>query len=154
MSDDGQNQQWNGDQQNNQGQPQATGPMPQEHTGPMGYTAAGPQGAWQAQPTGAPTAAQSTDTAGFFKALFDVSFSHFITPKVVKFVYVISMAAIALVWLFMLFGAIASEEGLMIAVVLLLGPVIALLYLVFIRITLEFYLATVRMSEDIHHRLR
>jgi hypothetical protein len=36
--------------------------------------------------------------------------------------------------------------------VLLVGPVIALIYLAFIRMTLEFYLAIVRMSQDIHQR--
>jgi hypothetical protein len=36
---------------------------------------------------------------------------------------------------------------------LVVGPIVVLLYLAFIRMTLEFYLAIVRMSQDIHTRL-
>ncbi|MGI8523536.1 MAG: DUF4282 domain-containing protein [Nocardioides sp.] len=35
----------------------------------------------------------------------------------------------------------------------MVGAVAALVYLAFIRMTLEFYLAIVRMSEDIHRRM-
>ncbi|HET7684367.1 MAG TPA: DUF4282 domain-containing protein [Marmoricola sp.] len=96
--------------------------------------------------------AQSTDAAGFFKALFDFSFTTFITPKVVKVVYVLATALLALGWLVFLIGAFADSAGAGIAV-LLIGPVVLLVYLALIRMTLEFYLAIVRMSEDIHHRL-
>lgn len=37
--------------------------------------------------------------------------------------------------------------------VLVLGPILAIVSLAMVRMTLEFYLATVRMSEDIHRRL-
>lgn len=100
--------------------------------------------------TGVP---QDASPAGFFASLFDFSFSTFITPKVVKFVYMIALAALVLGWLSFLFGAFGRSAGYGL-VVLVLGPIFILLYLVFIRITLEFYLAMVRMSEDIHQRLR
>ena len=35
----------------------------------------------------------------------------------------------------------------------ILGPVFVVIYLAVIRMTLEFYLSVVRMSEDIHKRL-
>lgn len=98
-------------------------------------------------------AAESTTGAGFFKALFDFSFSTFITPKVVKFVYVLSVVALGLLWFIMLVASFSQSAGAGLAV-LIVGPILVLLYLVFIRMTLEFYLATVRMSEDIHHKLR
>ena len=47
----------------------------------------------------------------------------------------------------------AKYAGAMIAV-LLLGPILMFLYLCLVRMTLEFYLAITRMSQDIHHRLR
>ena len=75
--------------------------------------------------------AEKTDAAGFLRALFDFSFSTFITPKVVRFVYILA-------------------TGLL---VLLVGPIVMLVYLALIRMTLEFYLAITRMSQDIHHRL-
>lgn len=117
----------------------------------------GPQGAWRAPQAGhdqtAPVA-QNTDAAGFFRALFDVSFSHFVTPKVVKFIYILAMVAIGLTWLLMLIVGLSTGDAMVILLTLIVGPIMAIIYLTFIRMTLEFYLATVRMSEDIHKRLR
>ncbi len=90
---------------------------------------------------------------GFFGALFDFSFNHFVTPMIVKAVYVIATVVVALTWLVFLLTSFSQSSGLGV-VVLLLGPIIAILYLAVIRMTLEFYLAVVRMSEDIHTRLR
>ncbi len=88
----------------------------------------------------------------FFGALFDFSFAFFITPKIVKLVYVLSLIGIVLVWLFWLVAGfqVAPAVG---VVVLIFGPVIGLIELAFVRMTLEFYMSIVRMSEDIHHRL-
>jgi hypothetical protein len=90
---------------------------------------------------------------GFFGALFDFTFEHFITPIIVKIVYVLAFAALVLGWLILLIGGFSQSAaaGLF---VLVLGPIGVILYLAFIRMTLEFYLAIVRMSEDIHTRLR
>ena len=96
--------------------------------------------------------AQKTDAAGFLRALFDFSFSTFITPKVVRFVYVLATALLVLVWLVWLVAAFDSAPGYGLFV-LVIGPIVMLLYLALIRMTLEFYLAITRMSEDIHHRL-
>ncbi len=112
------------------------------------------QQAWGSGPMQTQPVAQNTDAAGFFKALFDFSFSHFVTPKVVKFIYVLSMVAIGLMWLVWLVVAAQDGGALRLVFVLIIGPLVGLLYLTFIRMTLEFYLATVRMSEDIHKRLR
>ncbi len=89
---------------------------------------------------------------GFFGALFDFSFNNFVTPMIVKVVYVLAAIAIALGYLLFLVSTFTQSAGLGV-VVLIIGPVIAVLYLALIRMTLEFYLAIVRMSEDIHKRL-
>lgn len=99
-----------------------------------------------------PTPLPRTDTAGFFRALFDFSFSEFITPKVVKAVYVLATIVLALAWLVFFISAFSQSAGAGI-LVFLFGGIGAVLYLALIRMTLEFYLAIVRMSEDIHHRL-
>jgi Domain of unknown function (DUF4282) len=102
-------------------------------------------------PAGA--APQGSPRKGFFGALFDFKFEHFITPMIVKFVYVLALVALVIGWLFFIVAGFAdSVSAGVIAVVL--GPILLLLYLAFIRMTLEFYLALVRMSEDIHTRLR
>jgi hypothetical protein len=90
---------------------------------------------------------------GFFGALFDFTFEHFITPIIVKIVYVLAFAALVLGWLLFLVTGFSQSAAAGVAV-LILGPIGVILYLAFIRMTLEFYLAIVRMSEDVHTRLR
>ena len=91
---------------------------------------------------------------GFFGALFDFSFEHFVTPMIVKVVYVLAIVALGLAWLVWLVAAFAADNAGYGIAVLILGPIALLLYLCLIRMTLEFYLAITRMSQDIHHRLR
>jgi hypothetical protein len=90
---------------------------------------------------------------GFFGALFDFSFEHFVTPMLVKAVYIVALVALGLGWLFWLVAGFAQDAAFGVAV-LILGPILLFLYLCLIRMTLEFYLAIVRMSQDIHQRLR
>jgi hypothetical protein len=90
---------------------------------------------------------------GFFGALFDFGFEHFITPIIVKIVYVLALVGLVIGWLGFLVTGFAADASIGI-VVLVLGPIAVILYLAFIRMTLEFYLAIVRMSQDIHERLR
>ncbi len=90
---------------------------------------------------------------GFFGALFDFSFEHFVTPMLVKAVYIVAIVALGLGWLFWLVASFNVGAGFGVAV-LILGPILILLYLCLIRMTLEFYLAVTRMSQDIHQRLR
>ncbi len=92
------------------------------------------------------------DTTGFLPALFDFSFTHFVTPKLVRFVYLLATIALAVMWLFWLFVGFSRGAGAGFAV-LVLGPVLLVIYLAVIRMTLEFYLSIVRMSEDVHKRL-
>jgi hypothetical protein len=105
------------------------------------------------EPFGQPAPPPTTSGKGFFGALFDFKFEHFITPIIVKFVYVLALIALVLGWLFFLVTGFSQSIGGGVAV-LILGPVLLVLYLAFIRMTLEFYLAIVRMSQDIHQRLR
>ncbi len=90
---------------------------------------------------------------GFFGALFDFSFEHFVTPMIVKVVYVLAIISLGLGFLVFLVAAFAQDGASGLAV-LILGPIALLLYICLIRMTLEFYLAITRMSQDIHFRLR
>ena len=86
---------------------------------------------------------------GVLRRLFDFGFEHFITPIIVKIVYVSRWRAGE--WLVSWHG-LPADASLASSSRPRPGPVI--LYLAFIRMTLEFYLAIVRMSQDIHERLR
>ncbi len=120
------------------GTPPPNQPPPNQPPPPAGY--GGPV------PSGQPR-------KGFFGALFDFGFEHFITPIIVKIVYVLALVGLVLGWLVFLAAGFSQDAGYGITV-LILGPIAVILYLAFIRMTLEFYLAIVRMSQDIHQRLR
>jgi hypothetical protein len=84
-------------------------------------------------------------------ALFDFNFDTFATPAVVKILYIIGMVLLGLVYIGVVISGFVQGVGM--GLLFLVGGAIALLfYLILFRITLEFYYAIVRMSEDIHHR--
>lgn len=102
------------------------------------------------------------------KAMFDFSFSTFATPGLVKLVYGLSMVIAVLYWLGLIIFAFLSGTfypamspysgntgssfnpvpGIL---AILLGWIPAFLWILLIRIGLEFAIATVRTSEDIRH---
>jgi hypothetical protein len=90
--------------------------------------------------------------AGFLGALFDFSFTNFVTPILVRFVYLLATVALTASWLIFVFVGFARGVGSGLTA-LILGPIFLVIYLAVIRMTLEFYLSVVRMSEDIHRRL-
>jgi len=102
---------------------------------------------------GAPGGGQPLQAEGknFFAALFDYSFNSFATPGLIRVLYIIGTVVIAHGWLgytvvFFQFSAVAG------LITLIFGAVVALFGLAFLRVSLEFYYAVVRMSEDIHNR--
>jgi hypothetical protein len=120
-----------------------------------GYpTQPGQGGAMPPYPSGGQQMAGMSDNGGggFFAALFDFSFSRFVTPMIVKLVYVLATIALGLLYIVFVISAFYQSVGAGIGV-LFLGAVVALIYLAFIRMTLEFYYAIVRMSQDINRRL-
>ena len=99
-------------------------------------------------------AAPQNDLSGGLRSLFDFSFNTFATPKIVRIVYIVITIVIALAWIGALISTLANGEWLGFFVVLIFGALVALVYLALARMTLEFYYSVVRMSEDIHQRLR
>ncbi|MFP5068336.1 DUF4282 domain-containing protein [Pseudonocardia nantongensis] len=84
-------------------------------------------------------------------ALFDFGFNQFVTPYVVKFLYILLTVVLGLGYLFVVVAGFS--QSLLFGLVALVGGAVGfLIYLTLARVTLEFYYAVVRMSEDIHHR--
>jgi multisubunit Na+/H+ antiporter MnhG subunit len=123
-----------------QGPPPPPQQYPAEHQSGFGTVSAPPLGG----------AGQATDAKGFFSALFDWRFHTLITPKIVSIVYLIGMVLVGLYLLVFLMFSFTAGEPLLAVFALLVGPVAALIALAFWRMTLEFYVAVVRMSDDIH----
>jgi len=88
------------------------------------------------------------ESPSFFGALFDFSFNSFATPVVIKVLYILGLVGIALGYVAVVISGFADSPltGL---VALIGGAVVALFYVIFFRVFLEFYHAVVRMSEDI-----
>lgn len=99
----------------------------------------------QAAPYSGP---RQTTAEGFLAGLFDFGFTAFITTKVIKFIYVVATALIVLSWLLWLYTAFAYSAGLGL-LVLVLGPVVALFWLVLYRIMLELVMMIFRIGADV-----
>ncbi len=96
-----------------------------------------------------PTPREAADTRGFLGALFDFGFTSFVTPKVIKVLYmliVIGTVVSALVFTIIAFKASTVFGFLM----LVFGdPLFILIVLAIYRIILEFFVVTFRVAEDI-----
>ncbi len=83
---------------------------------------------------------------GFLGALFDFSFSEFITKKVIRILYIILVLFCGLGALFFIFAGFAQSvvSGLLF---LIISPLIFLLYVILIRIALEIYLVIFQIGD-------
>ncbi len=112
-------------------------------------------------PSFAPTGG-TAGKRGFFAALFDLSFKHFVTGRVVSFLYVISLIFVVLNAVFsagyisLLLGAFlsavagSSALGWVVGVVVFLisAPLLLLVSIVYVRVLLEIVVVLFRISDN------
>ncbi|MFW6203501.1 MAG: DUF4282 domain-containing protein [Actinomycetota bacterium] len=84
----------------------------------------------------------------FFARLFDFRFASYVTPTIISVLYVLGMIGIVLAYLFYVVTSFNINVVLGVLVLLIIGPLFSLLALIWLRVTLEFYLALVRLSGD------
>ena len=98
---------------------------------------------------GDPSPREASDASGFLGALFDFGFTSFVTPKVIKVLYMLIVAGtvvsalvftIAVFKVSALFGFLTLVFG---------DPLFILIVLAIYRIILEFFVVTFRVAEDI-----
>lgn len=90
----------------------------------------------------------ATPSRGFFGSLFDLSFSNFVTVRVVKVLFVLGIIGVVLGAIFVM--ASASElRGVQVppGVIIIAAPIAAFLYILLIRIYMEILTVTFRMAE-------
>ena len=143
------NYQWNQSQTTGWEQTQSVPDQSQAAPGQAQYSAGQYDAGYapaQQQPYAQPVQTSSNSGVGFFKALFDFGFHHFVTPSIIKIVYAISVVMIALSWLIMAFVVMADNKvgGIFL---LLLGWIPALLSIALTRVQLEYMVALIRTSE-------
>jgi len=89
-----------------------------------------------------------SEAKGFFASLFDLSFSSLITTKIIKVMYVITLALIGLAYLAFTLSAFSADPGAGALVLFIVGPLIALFYIVYARVFLEIVIALFRIMES------
>ncbi|MGH3254219.1 MAG: DUF4282 domain-containing protein [Streptosporangiaceae bacterium] len=110
-------------------------------------TAAGPASADET--AGHPSRRKDAETTGFLGALFDFGFTSFVTPKIIKVLYVlvtIGTIVSALAFTIVIFKA-SVEFGI---VALVFGdPLIILVVMAIFRMFVEFFVVIFRAAEDL-----
>lgn len=119
-----------------------------------GYSAPGTEYAEQAttyteQAATTHNPASHASAKGFVGSLFDFGFNSFVTPKVVKVVYVLIMAGLALAELGYLIFAFKTSMVFGIISLVILCPLTFFVYLALWRILLELFIVIFRIADDI-----
>jgi uncharacterized protein DUF4282 len=87
------------------------------------------------------------EAKGFFRSLFDLSFSSLVTPKVIKFIYLLTLIGIGLLAILFIIAAFNQSSGYGAVTLLIIAPIFSLFYIVYARVFLEFFLAIFRLAE-------
>jgi hypothetical protein len=95
----------------------------------------------------ASTPPPSSSTKGFFGRLFDLSFSEFVTPSIIKLIFIIGIVLAALMSLFV-FAAFANQGGGAIVAGIVFAPLVFFVYVLFARVLSEVYLILFRIEEN------
>lgn len=93
-----------------------------------------------------PAAANSQP--GFFARLFDLSFSDYITPSIIKMLYVLGIVVSSITGLAVLVAGINAGSSLATFIGLLLGPGGALIAIIYIRVLLELIMVLFRIEKN------
>lgn len=126
--------------------PQGYGPPPPGYgQPPQGYGAPAPSPGTGPMPGGGDLGASAK---GFLGSLFDFSFTSFVTPKIIRVLYILLTVLIAIGYVVFTVTTFANSAALGL-LVLVVGAVVAVAYLALGRVVLEFYMAVFRMSDDI-----
>ena len=84
---------------------------------------------------------------GFFEVLFDMSFTEFVTTRLIKVIFVIGIIGAGLLTLVLLAGGFRAGFGKGV-LMLILSPVIFLLYTLLVRVWCEMIIAIFRVAEN------
>lgn len=93
-----------------------------------------------------PQPSQSHDQRSFLQSLMDTRFDSLITPKLIRFLYIVSMVALAIGVVVFIIASFTDGAGSGI-LALILAPLVALIYLIVIRLYLELIVVTFKIRE-------
>jgi len=89
---------------------------------------------------------RAMEEGGFFRALFDFSFTQFVTEKIIMALYIL---AIVLFLFVVIIGVVAAfTQGFWEGIIgLIFSPVLLLVYIVIVRVWLEFIVVVFRIAD-------
>jgi hypothetical protein len=90
---------------------------------------------------------QTTDK-GFLGALFDFSFSHYVTPTIIRIIFGIVIVVSAILALLVAIAAFDVNIVLGFLVLIIFGPLIFLVYVILYRVFLEVVMAVFKIAEN------
>ena len=116
------------------------------------------------EPTGQSAPLHAAPVASFFRSLYDLSFNEFVTPKIIRVIYVITLVIAGLWCAGMLLGGLAGlgalsqmsnsygytpgYAGLFLFLPTVGAPILFVLISLAARINLEFLIAVFRIAEN------
>jgi len=83
----------------------------------------------------------------FFASLLDFSFSSFVTERLIKVLYALAFVGAAFLYISMVLAGFAAGSGSGILALLILGPLAALLVILWARVTLEVLIVLFRIAD-------
>jgi hypothetical protein len=93
------------------------------------------------------------EAKGFFTSLFDYSFRAFVTPKIIKILYVLATAVISLWTIVLMLAGFRAPGGLGVIVLLIVAPLFFIISMIWARVWLELIMVFFRINanvQDIH----
>lgn len=84
---------------------------------------------------------------GIFASIFDFSFTEFVTTRIIKIIYIISIILSCVAGILVIFAGLFADSGLIGVLSLVFGPLLTLLYILFSRIGLEMVIVVFRIAE-------
>ena len=91
----------------------------------------------------------SSSSKSFFASLFDFGFNSFVTPKVVKVLYVLITIVVGLGALFLVFSGFRINAAVGLFFLIIVAPLFFFIYLALWRIALEIFIVVFRIADDL-----
>ena len=98
-------------------------------------------------PPASPTPPPASSSKGFFGRLFDLSFNEFVTPSIIKLIFIVGIVLAALMSL-VVFAGFASQGGGAVVAGIVFAPLVFFVYVLFARVLSEVYLILFRIEEN------
>ena len=94
-------------------------------------------------------AAKSADAKGFLSALFDFSFTSFVTTRIIKVLYILILVLVLLSALAFTIAAFRGSATRGLVTLIILDPLFILIVMAFWRLVLESFVVRFRIAEDV-----